>query len=129
MAGFDYSLVDEAVNRIVEKFCPQKVIIFGSVAKKAADEFSDLDILVVMESDMEPFQRAVPIYLAVADIRIPKDIIVLTPGEFAENQENECSFVSEIVRTGIVAYEARSCRARRTSAQGIGEQNTRRPIG
>ncbi len=54
MAGFDYSLVDEAVNRVVEKFCPQKVIIFGSVAKKVADEFSDLDILVVMESDMEP---------------------------------------------------------------------------
>lgn len=122
MAGFDYSLVDEAVNRIVEKFCPQKVIIFGSVAKKVADEFSDLDILVVMESDMEPFQRAVPIYLAVANIRIPKDIIVLTPEEFAENQENEYSFVSEIGRTGIVAYETQSCRIRRTSAHGIGER-------
>lgn len=47
-----------------------------------------------------------PIYLAVAAIRVPKDIIVLTPEEFADNCDNEYSFVSEIVRTGVVVYGA-----------------------
>ena len=102
---FDYSLVDEAVRRIVENFSPEKIIIFGSVAKGTADEYSDLDILVVMDTDRRQHERAVPIYLALAGIRIPKDILVLTPEEFASNSENEFSFVSEIVQTGVVAYE------------------------
>lgn len=102
---FDYSLVDETVKRIAERFSPEKIIIFGSVARGTADEHSDLDILVVMDSDMQPHERAVPIYLAVAGIRIPKDIIVLTPEEFASSSENEYSFVSEIAQTGVVAYE------------------------
>ena len=103
---FDYSLVDETVKRIAEKFSPEKIIIFGSVAKGTADEYSDLDILVVMKSDKQPYERAVPIYLAVAGIRVPKDIIVLTPEEFAAQHDNEYSFASEIAQTGVVAYEA-----------------------
>lgn len=103
---FDYSLVDETVKRITEKFSPEKIIIFSSVAKGTADEYSDLDILVVMETDKQPYERSVPIYLAVAAIRVPKDIIVLTPEEFADNCDNEYSFVSEIVRTGVVVYGA-----------------------
>lgn len=103
---FDYSLVDETVKRIVEKFSPEKVIIFGSVARREADEHSDLDILVVMESDELPYLRSVPIRVAVAGIRVPKDIIVMTPSEFEEKKDNEFSFTHEIVRTGVVAYEA-----------------------
>lgn len=103
---FDYGLVDETVRRIVEKFSPKKIIIFGSVARKQADENSDLDLLIVMESDRPVHSRAVPIYVAVSGIKIPKDILVVTPEEFEENKNNKYSFVSEIVRTGEVAYES-----------------------
>lgn len=103
---FDYSLVDKTVDILVKRFSPKMVIVFGSVARKEADEFSDIDILVVMDSDEPQYKRPVDLYIAVANIRVPKDIIVLTPKEFEQNVANRYSFTSKIVRTGTVMYEA-----------------------
>ena len=82
------------------------IITFGSVARGSATDESDLDLLVIMDSDLKPIRRAREIYSATSDIDLPMDIIVLTPEEFIENRGDSYSFVSEIVRTGIVAYEA-----------------------
>ena len=103
---FRYDLVQETIDTIVEKFNPKMVIVFGSVAKGTADDHSDLDILVVMETDQSYFKRPIAIYKEVYRIGIPKDILVLTPEEFDEGKYNPYSFTSEIVRTGKVAYEA-----------------------
>ena len=103
---FDYSLADRTVELIAERFSPEKIIIFGSVARREASETSDLDLLVVMESDRPDHERAVPIYMAVAGIRVPKDILVMTPEEFDRSRIDPTSFTSKIVRTGVVAYEA-----------------------
>ena len=59
-----------------------------------------------MDSDLKPTRRARDIYSATSDIDLPMDIVVLTPEEFMESRDDPCSFVSEIVRTGTVAYEA-----------------------
>ncbi len=37
---------------------------------------------------------------------LPMDILVLTPEEFESNKDNKYSFASEIVKAGVVAYEA-----------------------
>ena len=103
---FRYDLVEETINTIVRVFKPEKIIIFGSVARGTADEYSDLDILVVMDTDMDYYSRSSAIYRAVYKIHIPKDILVLTPEEFEQDKDNALSFTSEIVRTGKVAYEA-----------------------
>lgn len=103
---FSYNLVRETIDAIVREFRPEMIIVFGSVAKGTADEYSDLDLLVVMDTDLEYHARASAIYRVVYRIPIPKDIIVLTPEEFESEKENPLSFVSEIVRTGRVFYEA-----------------------
>lgn len=103
---FDYSVVDRIVDRIVEQFSPEMIVIFGSVARHAAKKGSDVDILVVMDTDGSPLKRGVPIKMCLHDIRIDKDIIVVTPEEFEQEKDDEYSFVNEIVRTGYVAYEA-----------------------
>lgn len=103
---FDYALAQKAIDKIVETFDPRMVIVFGSVATGTAKDDSDLDILVVMESDMKLAKRASMIYRALAGEYVPMDIIVLTPEEFEEHRDDRYSFTSEIVRTGKVAYEA-----------------------
>ena len=103
---FRYDLVDETIDTIVSRFHPEMIITFGSVARGLATDESDLDLLVIMDSDLKPIRRAREIYSATSDIDLPMDIIVLTPEEFIENRDDPYSFVSEIVRTGIVAYEA-----------------------
>lgn len=105
IAMFRYDHVDETVNLIVSAFNPEKIIIFGSVARGTATDESDLDILVVMDSDSKPTRRAREIYSATSDIDLAMDIIVLTPDEFWDNRDSPYSFLSEIVRTGVVVYE------------------------
>ena len=103
---FSYDLVRATIDAIVREFRPEIIIVFGSVAKGTADEYSDLDILVVMDTDMDYYSRSSAIYRAVYKLHIPKDILVLTPEEFEQDKDNALSFTSEIVRTGKVAYEA-----------------------
>lgn len=40
-------VLDEAARRIVEKFHPEKIILFGSQARGTADSHSDVDILEI----------------------------------------------------------------------------------
>lgn len=106
--GYDYSAVDKVVEAIVEDLSPMMIIIFGSVAKGTADGESDMDILVVMESDKKYLKRSVDVQMSFwkRNMVIDADVIVVTPEEFEENKDNEHSFISEIVSTGVVAYEA-----------------------
>lgn len=103
---FRYDLAQETIDTIIEKFSPKMIIIFGSVARGTADEHSDLDILVIMDTNESYFKRPSAIYKEVYRIGIPKDILVLTPDEFEKERFNPYSFASEIVKTGKVAYEA-----------------------
>ena len=101
---FDYALVDETVRRIAEKFSPDRIYVFGSVARREAVDQSDLDLIVVMDSDEPSFRRSIKIRVAVADIRVPKDRLVLTPDEFREEMGNKYSFVYKAVNSGVLAY-------------------------
>ena len=58
-----------------------------------------------MDTDDKPFYRSISIDIALRDIFIDKDIIVVTPEEFEMKKDDEYSFVNEIVRTGRVIYD------------------------
>jgi len=103
---FDYSLVDIIVERIVSNFEPHMIVIFGSVANHTAKESSDLDLLVVMETDLTYYRRAPAILRKLMDVPIPMEILVVTPEEYEANKNNKMSFMSEILSTGKVAYAA-----------------------
>ena len=70
------------VNRIVTRFDPDKIILFGSHARGDAGPDSDVDLLVVMPVAGSTRQMAVDIGVALHDIRVPKDVIVTTPEQF-----------------------------------------------
>ena len=103
---FDYGMVDEVVQTIVDELSPKMVIVFGSVASHTAKTDSDIDILVVMETDAPRFYRSIPIDVCLRRFTVDKDIRVVTPEEFEAEKDDEYSFISEIVRTGYVAYKA-----------------------
>ena len=69
-------------GRIVRRFRPERVILFGSHARGEADADSDVDLLVVMEVKGSRLEKAIEIGTALHGIRVPKDIIVTTPGDF-----------------------------------------------
>jgi predicted nucleotidyltransferase len=70
------------VRRIVRRFKPEKVILFGSHARGAAGPDSDVDLLVVMPVRGSTLQKAVEVGVELSGFRVPKDIVVVRPEDF-----------------------------------------------
>lgn len=97
----------ETVKRIIENFNPEKIILFGSYAYGHPTVDSDMDLLVVMETDEKPHKRSVPLRKALRGIAIPKDIIVKTPEEFNRFKDIIGTIIYPAAHNGKVLYERR----------------------
>ena len=75
--------IKRMVKRIVQRFHPERIILFGSHARGDAGPDSDVDLLIVMPVAGSTFEKAIEIGVALHDIPIPKDIIVSRPEDFA----------------------------------------------
>jgi len=93
------------VSRIVEKFDPAKVILFGSYAGDTVNPDSDVDLLVVMDAAESTRAVAAQIDLALADRRVPLDLIVVTQEQFDRDKDRIGTIVRPAVQTGRVLYE------------------------
>lgn len=82
MKKVSQKLIREMVNRIVRRFDPEKVILFGSYATGKAGPDSDVDLLVVMPVIGSKRKKAVEIGVALHDMVVAKDVIVARPDEF-----------------------------------------------
>jgi predicted nucleotidyltransferase len=96
--------IEAMVRRIVERFDPEKIILFGSHARGTAGPDSDVDLLVVMPVEGSKRNKAIEIRVALHDIRVPKDIIVTTPEEFAWRKEVVGTIERPAAREGQVLY-------------------------
>ncbi len=88
---------------VVDRFRPEKIILFGSHAYGTPHADSDVDILVVMPARNE-IAQAVRIDRAV-DPQFPLDLIVCTPKNLAWRLEEGDSFLREIMAKGKVLSE------------------------
>lgn len=75
------------VARIVDRFDPERIILFGSHARGDARPDSDIDLLVVMPIEGSRREKAIEIGVALDDILVPKDIIVVTPQSFERRKD------------------------------------------
>ncbi|MBN2020841.1 MAG: nucleotidyltransferase domain-containing protein [Sedimentisphaerales bacterium] len=96
--------IDAMVKRIVRRFKPVKIILFGSYAKGTAGPDSDVDLLIVMPVRGSLHKKAVEIGVALHDIEIPKDVIVVTPEEFEWRKDIIGTIECPAVREGQVLY-------------------------
>ena len=99
-----HPLVDEVVDRIVTLFSPKMVIVYRPAAYGIVSEDFDLDLLVVMETDLPYFQRAARMYYELSRCTLYKSIRVLTPREFDYAKTDPYSHTSMVMRTGKVVY-------------------------
>jgi predicted nucleotidyltransferase len=76
-------LIRRMVKRIVQKFDPEQVILFGSQARGDAGPDSDVDLLVVMDVNGNKSETALEIHGVLREFVVPIDILVTTPEDFA----------------------------------------------
>jgi predicted nucleotidyltransferase len=105
LAAADDILIRDIVRRIVQATQPDKIILFGSRARGDARPDSDFDVLVIKDSDEPGYRRDAPLYLALAGMNAPVDLMVYTPEEVREWSAVPQAFVTTAVREGKVLYE------------------------
>lgn len=99
------ALIGEMVQRIVRRFDPDKIILFGSHARGTAGPDSDVDLLIVMHPNGSKRKRAVEIYGLLAGMGVPKDVVVVTPEEFETYRDVPGTVIRSALRDGKVLYE------------------------
>ena len=97
--------LDEIVSRIVERFDPDKIILFGSRARGDNATRSDVDLLVVMPVPHTRRRLATEIDLSLLGIDLPADVIVVTPEEVQRNQGRIGTIIQPAILEGKVLYE------------------------
>lgn len=99
-------LVRQVVETIRARFDPETIIIFGSAARGTSRSgSSDLDVMVVMKTDLPSYQRSSPIRLLFRPSPCPMDILVFTPEEVAKWNGVVNHIVTEAFATGKVMYD------------------------
>jgi predicted nucleotidyltransferase len=99
-------LLKEMTRRLVEQFQPEQVILFGSHAWGAPDQYSDVDLMVIVaHSDLSDYERSVLGHRCLSGLDAPKDIIVKTCAEFDFFREVRASLEHRIAEHGKVLYE------------------------
>ena len=93
------------VERIVKRFAPDKIILFGSHATGTSGPDSDLDLLVVMTPVRTKASQELDILRALRSYRMPKDVIVTTPEDFAWRKKIPGTIERPAAREGRVLYE------------------------
>jgi len=98
--------IDEMARRIVARFEPQKIILFGSYAGGAPTEESDLDLLVIKDSDLPSRVQSRKVRQLISDLAIPVDVIVKTSNEFETYKDIVGTIIYPAARFGRVIYES-----------------------
>ena len=91
--------------RIVERFAPERVVLFGSHARGDAGEGSDVDLMVLFSEVENPRERAAEIYRALTGCGFAKDILVSTVGRFERYRNVPNTVYWPASREGQLLYE------------------------
>ena len=103
----DESVIERIVRRLIDAIDPDRIILFGSRARGDAGPDSDIDILIIKDSDEPILRRAQRAYRALSDLGVPKDIIWRTPAEVEEWSNVPTYVTTRALDEGRVLYEKR----------------------
>jgi len=98
-------ILKEATERLVSRFHPQRIILFGSQACHTADERSDVDLLIISRFEGDRRQLMVAMDRALRGLPIARDIVILTPEEYERDKEIPGTIARPASREGRVLYE------------------------
>jgi predicted nucleotidyltransferase len=83
----------------------ERAVAFGSFARGTADGFSDLDLAVVLPTDLPQTERGSLLKELFEIMPVGLDLLVYTPDEFARGRERGLGVFEAIEREGVTVYE------------------------
>ena len=92
------------VQLLTEHNDPERIIVFGSLASGEIHAWSDIDLVIVEETDQSFLQRARTVRRLLKPT-VGTDILVYTPDEFDQMGHDRPFVQDEILAKGVVVYE------------------------
>ncbi len=105
MVYIDQNILNAVRDRLVEGFQPQKIVIFGSVARGQNDARSDLDILVICPVGGSRRQLMIQMDRSLRGLELARDILILTPEEFDRDKDIPGTIARPAWKEGILLYD------------------------
>jgi len=97
--------IQKITQRIIEKYKPEKIILFGSYAWGKPEKSSDVDLFIVKNSKKERRFRTTDVERIIRGRNLPVDILVYTPAEVKKRIFLGDFFVKRIFSEGKSLYE------------------------
>lgn len=99
------NFIASLVEKIKRGYNPEKIILYGSYAYGKPTRDSDIDFLILKDTEERPIDRRVRVR-RIVDIRKPISFspIVVTPKELKLRLKAGDQFLKEIMRKGEVLY-------------------------
>ncbi len=88
-------------------YAPEKIMLFGSFARGSVEAWSDVDMIIIKDTDKPFLERMKEVFLLLRP-RAGLDVLVYTPEEFANLCKSKLFFRQEILPQGKTIYE-RGC--------------------
>ena len=99
--------IKEITKIIVKNFQPEKIILFGSYAYGIPTRESDLDLLIIKDSDLPARIQNRKIRKLLSSLKIPVDVIVKTTREFELYKDIIGTIVYPANKFGKILYESK----------------------
>ena len=98
--------IEGIVAKLVAGYEPQKVVLFGSHARGDPRPDSDIDLLVIKDTEERMIDRCVQVRRIVSDPNrfIGLELLVLTPEEVSRRIAVGDQFIGQIIEKGKVLY-------------------------
>lgn len=88
----------------LERVGAERAIVFGSYARGTADGYSDVDLVVVLDTDLAPLERWRPLAELLDAVPAPVNLFVYTPEELAEGERRGIGVFDALAREGVEVY-------------------------
>ena len=92
----------EAIDKLSKSDGVKRISLFGSYVRGKADLFTDLDILVIMDTPKPFLEREKEVYALLA-LPVDADILCYTPDEFERLKKTP--FFQKVLAEEVVLYE------------------------
>ena len=99
-------LINKLVDEIKAGYKPEKIILFGSYAWGKPNEESDIDLLIIKQSEKPFHKRWLDVCRLVSNLRkgIAFSPFVITPEELRQRLDMGDQFFKKIIKEGEVLY-------------------------
>ena len=96
--------IESIITQIIEKYHPEKIILFGSLARDDFNYSRDADFLIIKKETPYYGSERIRQLSGMINRNIPVDFLIYRPEEFEKRVQMGDPFLKSILKEGKVLY-------------------------